>query len=136
MGRAGEQNLQGPVMLLGQELGRSHQSRLVSALEHPGRRQCRDDGLPGANLALQQTSHRIGVLQIVLNLMNDSSLCSSELEREVEKVGHVPPSSTGGRLLLPPHRPQAGDRSGQTEQLVESEAAVSRSRHCLEALQP
>jgi hypothetical protein len=62
------------VMLFGQYLGRRHESGLPPRLDRPTRRKRRDDGLATADIALQQSLHRIRRLQIAIELGHDALL--------------------------------------------------------------
>ena len=78
-------------MLLGQDLGRRHERHLQSVLHRDERREQRDDGLAGADVALQQAVHRLRALQIVDDLLQRLPLPGRQPERQ-----HAP-----GRLADP-----------------------------------
>src|ERR1051325_11912482 len=67
-------------MLRGENLGRRHERRLVSALDSNDRRLEGHDGLARADVALQQTAHRDRLAHVVDDLLQDLLLCSRRME--------------------------------------------------------
>ena len=55
-------------VLLGEDLGRRHEGALPPGLDRPEQRRQRDDGLPGADVALQQPLHRRRAREIAVDL--------------------------------------------------------------------
>ena len=51
-------------VLARENLGRRHQRGLAAGLDHRGRREQRDDGLAGADIALEQAQHALGLAEI------------------------------------------------------------------------
>ena len=69
-------------MLLGQDLGRRHERHLQAVLHRDERREQRDDGLAGADVALQQPVHRLRPLQVVDDLLERLLLPGGQPERQ------------------------------------------------------
>ena len=67
-------------VLLGQDLGRRHERDLQAVLHRDQRGQQRHDRLAGADVALQQTIHRLRPLQVVDDLLQRRPLSGGELE--------------------------------------------------------
>ena len=69
-------------MLLRERLGRRHQRVLPSVLDRTQQRVQRDDGLAGADVALQQPLHRHGSRQVGVELADRGLLVRRERERK------------------------------------------------------
>ena len=70
-------------MLLSQHFGRCHQRALVTALHRGQQAGDRNDGLPRADVALQQPVHRDRVHEIAEQLLDRALLGSGQVEGEV-----------------------------------------------------
>ncbi len=119
------------VMLLGQNFGRSHQSRLVarSACHDEGVE--RDDGFPGPDVALNEPVHGSLRSHVALYFSDDAFLSRRQLKRQESRQS---PEERRRRIesyplhflldgLLP-----TGQRQLQQEQLLKRQPSVSRSR--------
>ena len=116
-------SLDGEEVLLGEHLGRRHQRALPSRLDGPQQRRERDDGLAGADVALEQPLHRGRARQIAVDLGDRLLLGIGEREREHLAV---PVEELAGRrqrlrdeslaLRRPPR-----ERELEDEELVEGE---------------
>ncbi len=69
-------------VLLGEDLGRRHQRALPARADRGGRRQRRDDGLAGADVALQQPVHRLRQREVGRDLVDDTALRAGQRERQ------------------------------------------------------
>src|SRR3954453_21199470 len=69
-------------MLLGQELGGSHQRRLITVLDRQQRREQRHDRLAAADVALEQPMHAVWAGHVHPDLANRSRLGSGEWKRQ------------------------------------------------------
>ncbi len=78
-----EQLRQGRVMLLGEELGRRHDHRLVVVLDREQHGEQGHDRLSGADVAHQQAMHADGCRHVVGDLADGAPLVAGELERQV-----------------------------------------------------
>ena len=133
---ARQPRLQLPVVLLGQYLGRRHERDLLAALDRLQGGERRDDGLPRADVALQQALHRDPASQVVADLVPDTLLRAGECERNaLEKrlrqrpgTGQYRRAPRGTRLAV---RLQ---RQLLREQLVELDARPRRMRALVERL--
>lgn len=67
-------------MLLGENLGRRHESGLIAGFDRLARGECGDDGLATADVALQQTLHGEGLRQIGRDLGDHSLLRAGQAE--------------------------------------------------------
>ena len=117
-------------MLLGKRLGRRHQRALLAGLDRAQQRIERDDGLPGADLALEQALHRRRLGEIGVDLLDRPLLVGRQLERKELAIARDELArlvERGSLLLLalmaPPCEPYLED-----EQLVEREPAPSALR--------
>jgi len=76
------------VVLGGQHLGRGHHGTLMTSLNRREQGNHHDDGLAGANLAMEQPVHRGGCDHVCLDRIQGIPLTRSQLEREmVNKPG-------------------------------------------------
>ena len=90
--RAGEQNdaiaggfedvARRKIMLRGKNLGRRHQRDLVAVLYRDDSGLQRDDGLAGADIALQQAAHGRGLGHVVGNLLQHALLRGGGMKRQ------------------------------------------------------
>jgi len=71
------------VVLLGEDLGRGHQGALVSALDGGQQGAERDDGLPGADVALEEPVHRPGGSEIGADLGDGPLLVAGQPEGQL-----------------------------------------------------
>ncbi len=69
-------------MLLGENLGGSHERPLVTALDPGEKRAERHDRLAGADIALEQPVHRKRPCEVALDLVHRVSLGLGQLEAE------------------------------------------------------
>ena len=76
------QRRQRPVMLLGQEFRRGHESHLVAAIEGGQGRKEGHDRLARANIPLDQTVHGVGSGHIPKNRLNHPILGRGQLKRQ------------------------------------------------------
>ena len=70
-GQVAEQLGDRPVVLLGQHLGGREQRGLAARVDDPQHRPQRDQGLAGADLALEQPVHRVRLGEVALDLLAD-----------------------------------------------------------------
>ena len=89
------------VVLLGEHLGRRQQHRLAAGVDDPEHGPQRDEGLAGADLALQETVHRVVAGQLLLEEVADLALARGELERQPLVEGLEQPPATGARAGPP-----------------------------------
>ncbi len=68
-------------MLLGQNLGWRHDGRLHAAGDGFQAGNRGDDGLAGADVALDQAHHRVRLRQVRENFIDDALLRAGELEK-------------------------------------------------------
>ena len=116
-------------MLLGEHLGRREQRRLAAGVDDAEHRAQRDQGLAGADLALEQPVHRVGLGEVVLDLGADLALAAGEGERQplVERREQAPAARCA------PGRPGAQARAGAgqhqlgDQRLLEPVAVLGRS---------
>ena len=92
------------IVLLGKDFCRRHESSLITRFDGLAGGQCGNDGLAAANIALQQTLHRIGLRKVAGNLGNDALLRASQAKRQYRQ--QLLPELAGRlerwRALLPP----------------------------------
>ena len=89
-GRAGQQRdpnagplrpgRHGPHVLLGEDLGRSHDRRLRARVDHRERDREGERGLARADVTLQQAQHRLGSGEVTLDLVEHPPLGAGRLE--------------------------------------------------------
>ena len=77
-----EQRAHRPRVLLGEQLGRRHDRRLIAVLDREQRREQRDDRLSAADVALQQAVHAAVAHHVGDDLANGAHLRAGELERQ------------------------------------------------------
>ena len=113
----------GLVMLSGQHLGWCQQRGLAAGVDHCQHRSQRDHGLAGADLALQQSLHRLGAAQLGHDLLAHCDLTLGEHERQAIVEGVEQPA---GPSAVSAHcsvrgcvRPPIRHRQLQSERLVE-----------------
>jgi hypothetical protein len=76
-------------MLVGEDFGRRHERHLKAVFHFDQRREEGDDGLPGADVALQQPVHRMRPLQVVDDFLQRLLLTGGQLERQ-HAAGRLP----------------------------------------------
>ncbi len=103
------------VVLLREHLGRREKCRLTSGVDDAEHRAQRDDGLAGADLALQQPVHRVARREVVEDHSGDLLLPGRQLERQ-PLVEPLEQSAVA-----------AGARSGVASRAVRRVAARARS---------
>ena len=119
----GADSLDREEVLLGEHLGRRHQRALPSRLDGPQQRRERDDGLAGADVALEQPLHRRRPRQVAVDLGNRLLLRVGERERQHLAVPVEELAGRRKRLRDEPlalRRP-ARERELEDEELVEGE---------------
>ncbi len=110
-------------VLLGEDLGRRHEGALPPGLDRPEQRRQRDDGLPGADVALQQPLHRRRAREIAVDLGDRPFLRLGQGEGQHRAVALQELAAGRQRLgdqLLALGRP-ARERELEDEELVEGE---------------
>ena len=97
------------VVLLGEHLGGREQRGLPPGVDHAQHRPQRDQGLAGADLALEQPVHRVRLAEVVLDLGADLALPARQLERQlrVERREQPAVASVARPRSHRPHRPAA-----------------------------
>ena len=98
-------------MLPRQDFGRRHQCRLATGLDGARHGKQRDDGLAGADIALQQAQHAVGACQIVVYFGERQFLragqrigkCRPDLFDDAAFAGERP---SGKPLCTRPHQRQ------------------------------
>ena len=87
------------VVLLGEHLGRGEQRRLAAGVDDPQHRAQRDDGLAGADLALEQPVHRVVAARSAA-ISSSTSRCPSVSSNgsRASKASKQPAGPTGARL--------------------------------------
>ena len=119
-----EQPPEVPVVLLGQDLGRRHQRRLVAVVHRNQQRQKRDDRLSRADVPLQQAVHAMGRAQVLTDLGEDPLLRPGKLERQqpresrAQRIGDLVRDAA---TLLAEVLALEGQRQLQKEDLLERE---------------
>ena len=115
-------------VLLREDLGRGQQCCLAAGVDDPQHRPQRDQGLAGADLALEQPVHRVGARQVGLDLGRDLLLATGQGERQPRVEGGQQPSPTAAGLTA--EQGQLGSAPGEDElghqRLVESEPPLGR----------
>ena len=76
------ERLEGQEVLLGERLGRCHQRALPLVLDRAQQRVQRDDGLPRADVALQQPLHRRRLREVEIDLGDRPFLVLGQHERK------------------------------------------------------
>ena len=118
VGQLAQHGGDGAVVLLGEHLGRREEGGLAAGVDHPQHRPERHEGLAGADLALEQTVHRVRLGQVVLDLGPDVALALGQLERQpcVERRQQVTlaavarPGAHGAQRPTPAAEHQLGDQ--------------------------
>ncbi|MNN22722.1 hypothetical protein D3C81_1360950 [compost metagenome] len=82
-------------MLFGENLGGCHQRHLVTSLQGLQCRQCGDHCLAGADIALDQAHHWLGLGEVVGDLVGHTLLSTGRLETQVAQVLRRQPSGLG-----------------------------------------
>ena len=129
VGRPGEDALDVARVLLGENLGRGHQRRLVAVLDGDDHGLDGDDRLAAADVALEQAVHRPVARQVVDDLLERALLRAGR--REGEDRAHRLADAVGDlddRALRLAHPLAAADaeRDGEPEELLEDEPPVRR----------
>ena len=117
-----------PRVLLGEQLGRSHDGRLRAVLDGPQRRERRDHGLAGADVALHEPHHRVLVREVPRDFLPDPALRTGELERQASETSFDEVRARGQRprvvaIGLLAQQPQA---DLVREQFLERETPLRR----------
>ena len=100
--RPGQQPSNRLRVLLGQDLGRRHEGGLQPVLHRQHGGQHRDDGLAGADIALQQAVHRLGALHVLADLLEGGALTGRQLERQhaAQRLANAIVDANGVSLAL------------------------------------
>ncbi len=110
-------------VLLCERLGRGHERALPAGLDAAQERVERDDGLPRSHVALQETLHRHGTIEVAVDLLHRPHLIRGEPERK--RLPVVGDELAGGAETLRRRRltrhGRAQEREAEDEQLVERE---------------
>ena len=115
--------LDGEEVLLGEHLGRRHQRALPSRLDGAQQRRERDDGLAGADVALEQPLHRRRPRQVAVDLGIRLLLRVGEREREHLAV---PVEELAGRRERLRRVARAPPSAGERELETRSSSKASR----------
>src|SRR5205085_6041883 len=109
---------------------RRQQGTAVAGADGAQERVERDDGLPGADVALEQPLHRHIALEVGVDLRDRLELVRRELEREQRDVplGELPRRPERRRTLGLALARAPRDRKLEREQLVEREPAAAALR--------
>ena len=115
-------------VLLRERLRRRHQRPLAAVLDRAEEGVERDDGLPRADVALQQPLHRHGAREIAVDLADDRLLLGRECEGQrlavaPDQLARLAERRRDRGLAL---AGATGDRELEHEQLVEGEAPAPR----------
>ena len=134
-------------MLLREGLGRRHERSLAAGLDRPQERVERDDGLPRADVALEEPLHRLRVAEIPADLPDRGHLLRGELEGQGGVVAldqlAVAGQSLRARELLE-RAAAALEAQLEREELLEGQplagglglGAVERAVRCHERVRP
>ena len=125
---AGEQALEGEVVLLGQDLRGGHERGLVAVLERDDHREQRDHRLAGAHVALDQPVHGMRRLHVVRDLAQHALLGAGQVEGQdaLDRLARARPSTCEGGALgpLPPRLALQGVPELEEEELLEDQPQV------------
>ncbi len=133
-----EEALEGPRVLLGQQLGWDHDRRLQPGLESHRQGQGRDRGLPGADVSLQQAAHRRAAAEVGGDLGRHPQLRSRQREGQ-QLPRHGPPRRFARNRRRGPEPAAAAahrHRAREGEELVEGETAPAGLQPLLEPDHP
>ena len=99
-------------VLGGEHLGGGEQRGLAAGVDHLGHGAQRDDGLAGADLALQEAVHRLVAVELGGELLPHLALALGELERQrgVDGVEQAAGCAAGGRCRARARPRDAGRR--------------------------
>ncbi len=115
-------------MLVGQKFGRRHERCLPARLHGLRRGQRRNQGLAAAHVALHQAQHRLGLLEIVLDLAQRPGLRRRQLKRQRSQQAGFEGAvrvQRPARIALDAPAQQL-ERQLMREQLLECQAALRR----------
>ncbi len=115
-------------VLLRERLGRGHQHAALAGLDRAQERVQGDDGLAGADLALEQALHRGRLCEVGVDLLDRTFLMGRELEGKRRAVAGDQVAGLAerrGLLLLAPEAP-ARQPDLEHEQFLESQALAAR----------
>ncbi|MCY1413824.1 hypothetical protein D9M71_292610 [compost metagenome] len=90
-----EPAFEGDIVLLGKDLGGRHHCHLKAGFEGLQGGQCRDHGLAGTYVTLDQAQHRFGLAEIVGDLIANPLLCTSGGKPQIGQVVFRQASSLG-----------------------------------------
>src|SRR5215813_8728360 len=114
-------------VLLGQNLRRRHQGRLVAVLDRDDHRLNRDDRLAAAHVALQQAVHRLVAGHIIDNLFQRPLLRLGRMERQYRTYGLAHAVGDLDDLsfrLADALAPAQAQRKREPEELLEDQSPV------------
>src|SRR3989442_279946 len=117
-------------VLLGEELGRRHERGLMTRLDHGEGREERHQRLAAADVSLEQSSHRMGPREILLDLGEGPFLRARRAEREpsAERRDETRRRREGRARLLSGGAPPERQAELEEEELVADERAVGKRK--------
>ena len=124
----GEQLARGEVMLRGEDLGGRHQRGLVAVLDGDERGLHGDDGLAGADVALEEAAHGLGAAHVGDDLAEDALLRGGGMEGQDLLDGFADgwAGGEGGADALAHTAAFEFEAEFEVEELFEDEALVRR----------
>ena len=123
---SGEELARGEVVLRGEDLGGRHQRDLVAVFDGDERGLHGDDGLAGADVALQQAAHGLGRAHVGDDFAEHAFLCGGGVEGEdlLEGFADVVAGGEGGAGALAHAAAFEFEAELEVEELFEDEALV------------
>ncbi len=138
VGAALQQPPQGEEVLLGQDLGRSHEGRLVAVLQDDDHREKRHERLARAHVALDQPVHGVGGPQVVRDLAQHPPLRPGQGKGKdpLHRLAGGVPDLESGAPPLGAHADAApGEADLEEEQLLQDEPHVPRRAEGVQPLE-
>ena len=125
------------VVLVGEDLGRRHERHLQAVLHGDNRREQGNDGLAGADVALQQPVHRLRAQHVVDDFLDRLALPRRQLERQdLRRAGadavvdrRYKRLQLGARRVTPPGVPHL-----EQEELLEDQPPLRRGAKGVERI--
>ena len=121
-----EQRADAAGVLGGEDLGGGEQRGLPAGVDDLGHGAQRDDGLAGADLALQQPVHRLVAVELGGELLPHLALALGEVERERGVDGVEQPAGRAGAARMPGSRAAARRRAARVSWRVSASSHLSR----------
>ncbi len=112
-------------MLAREDLGRRHQGGLAAGLDDRSRREKRDDGLAGADVALEQAEHALGLAEIGIDVGDRRALAPGQRERQRRQDLCLQAGVVGARA--PAAAPHMGAHQGERE-LARQHLVIGKAR--------